>query len=154
MNPSTHPGTRATGEVPPRITAKSRPKTGRRLGTPVILAMVLVLVLLVARSGGGAGSAEALRLPESVAGTWISEDPRYEGRSIQIDPALVVIRPGAEEQAAVGIVKDVRGWQEGGQDVIRVVYQTDEGDLSIDLMPQVGGGLRLRHPNEVLWVRR
>lgn len=154
MSPTTHHGTRGTGDVPQRITAKSRPKTGRGAGTPVILVMVFVLVVLVARSGVGVGSGEALALPESVVGTWISEDPRYEGRSIQVDPALVVIRPGAEEQAAVGIVKDVRGWQEGAQDVIRVVYQTDEGDFSIDLMPQDDGSMRLRHPNEVLWVRR
>lgn len=153
MSPSTYTSRSSSG-VRHRITSTEKPKEGGAIGAPVVLVMLFVLMVIVDQSRGIAGAANPVRVPDAVVGTWIAKDARYAGRSIQIDPALVVIQRGEGQQATVGVVKGVRGWREGAQDVIRLEYEADGGDFSIDLMPQDRGGLRLRHPNEVLWVRR
>ena len=153
MSRTAYSSTRASARTGHRTTSKPPQAETGPIGAPLIM-VVLFLIMVIVDLSRGDGSAKAVAaLPESVVGTWIAQDPRYADRTIQIDPELVVIRPGREEQASVGIVTDFRSWREGGQEVVRVDYRTDDGPFSIEVMPEKRG-IRLRNPAEVLWTRR
>ena len=152
MSRTAHSPTRASGRTQHRVTSTPAEPTTVPLGAPLILVILFAIMVIVDLSRGGVDTKAVAALPESVVGTWITQDPRYADRSIHIDPELVVIRRGGDEQASVGIVTDFRSWREGAQDVIRVDYHTDEGESSLEVMPEKRG-LRLRHPADVLWTR-
>ena len=152
MSRTTYGPTRV-GRARNRATSTPPEATSGSVGAPLVLVILFVIMVVVDQSRGGGGAKAVTPLPGNVVGTWVARDPRYAGRSMQIDQDLVVLRPGDQEPAVVGVVTDVRRTRPGGEEVVHIDYRTDDGPTFIEVMPD-GKGLRLRHPSDVLWVRR
>jgi hypothetical protein len=127
--------------------AEAPPAESRSLAVPLIAAaFVLAIGVLVSR----AWPAEGISVPAEFEGVWVSSDPRYANRWLEITPATVHF---AIDSAAI------LPWQHpirrttvdnGG---VTIVYESAAGEGELRLRREKGGIVFANQP-EVIWRRR
>lgn len=95
------------------------------------------------------------QVPAELVGRWVSEDPRYAGRSLEIRWQLVKLGIDANT-SQVFVIRDVES-EASAEGPTRYVlhYDDEEGTdqaLRLELVPGPPPGLRLENHSE-LWVR-
>jgi hypothetical protein len=95
-------------------------------------------------------------VPQELVGSWVTQDARYQGKSLVIDQDCIVLvqdedtlpkaehidRMTAASESGVTTYVFEASDQEGARDKITVMYRAVNG-----------GELRFSHPNSVVWQR-
>jgi hypothetical protein len=102
------------------------------------------------------GGCPERRAPESLVGRWVSEDPRYAGRSLAIDATTIAFGLGSAvpEVHAIEDVDTVTG--NDGSAIHTVRYRGSDGDTETLRLETLGGdrpALRFENHAE-LWLRQ
>jgi hypothetical protein len=115
---------------------------------------LLALSLLILPA---AGCKQSQAVPPELVGNWVTQDAKYQGKSLSIDPEGFIVlivdentTPKAEHidrltstsEAGVTTYVFEASDQDGAHDKITVMYRAANG-----------GELRLSHPNQVVWQR-
>lgn len=111
-----------------------------------------IVALCAALVGGACGDHE---VPAALVGRWTSPDPRYEGRSLAISPAMIEFEtggPGSERFLIERVDSEL-----AGDGVTRHVihYRSADGSpqsVRVELLAPRGPALRFEN-HEELWVR-
>jgi len=91
-------------------------------------------------------------VPDALMGRWVTDDPRYAGRSLTIDRATIAFGVG-EAVSEIHAIDGVATRALGAGEVHTVRYrESDGGVTSVDLELVPGAGLRFEN-HEELWVR-
>ena len=93
-------------------------------------------------------------VPAALHGTWVTDDARYAGRTLELQHERVTVRyPGGSETSVVrGVDVQTRG------DTLAVILRHGDADavqeLSFAFVPTPEAHLVLRNPEAVRWYRR
>jgi hypothetical protein len=118
-----------------------------------VLLPLVAIVLLGAWAARVLRPAPVAQVPLVMQGTWVTDDPRYAGRTLELlDSTVTVVHPeGSESSTVRGVEVQSRG------DTLSVVIRHgDEGalqELSLGFVASPEAHLVLRHPEAVRWVR-
>lgn len=119
-----------------------------------LLALLLVPVLVVGLKGPGPGSREATELPAALVGTWVTDAPQYEGRTLGFAPGLVEVGRGGGDVVPYRVreVESISGPRGEGY---RILHADVDGLIhTLEVHMRDDGTIRLLHPAEVVWRRR
>jgi hypothetical protein len=109
----------------------------------------LVAVIALALAATGCDRNVSRTLSHELDGVWITDDPRYQGRSMELSPKFVILITGSDEPASVQWIDKVRS--ESTEDGLAVtVYSTDypEGNSTrMSLRFSRANGGEVRFPN-------
>jgi len=93
--------------------------------------------------------------PEALVGHWMPQDPRYEGRSLDITPTTIKLGQGGMRSALYPIeaIESVPG--DGGGTLHELFYRNVDGDTAVmRFLTLPGSPATLRFENhDDLWVR-
>lgn len=92
-------------------------------------------------------------VPAELLGRWVTKDPRYADRALQIQPGLVILHVGPGVKPRRGKIESRRTWMEGATRVVRITYDAGEGPETLDLLLVSPDTIRLRNPREVVWTK-
>ena len=114
-----------------------------------------VLMLAIIGAAAWAGQQSSM-LPSDVQGVWTTDDSRYQGRSMELSPAFVILLTGQENAPSVQWVNQVKTEAAGNGTEITVV-STDraagaEYEMAIVYSPANGGEIRFKNQPQV-WKR-
>jgi hypothetical protein len=96
-------------------------------------------------------------VPQALVGSWVTEDAKYQGKSLMIDQqGFIVLVLDEDTSPKPERIDHMTSTSEAG--VTTYVFETsDQAGLhdKITVMYRAvnGGELRLSHPNQVLWRR-
>jgi hypothetical protein len=115
---------------------------------------LLLLTLLILPA---AACKDAQPVPQELVGNWVTQDAKYQGKMLSIDPeGYVVLIVDEETTPKAERIDRMSSKTEAGV----TTYVFEASDLAgqndkITLMyrPLNGGELRLAHPNSVVWHR-
>ena len=91
--------------------------------------------------------------PASLVGYWSTDDPRYEGRFLRLNPESLESGVGEEGEPIFGLIRSVSTWTEEGFEVVRLEYSIPGGTDALEIFIHGVNRLRLRNPPEVVWTR-
>jgi hypothetical protein len=115
--------------------------------------MVLVGLLLASTFASTPSSATSsgIVIPENVRGIWVTDDPRYAGRTLEITSNLVFIETGVVGEARGGRAVAVETWWEGLVEFVSIEYRSPEGNDVIELRIPEPGTMNLRNLPLLIW---
>jgi hypothetical protein len=96
-------------------------------------------------------------IPQELVGTWVTQDARYQGKSLMIDPEGFVVLVVDEDTAPrAEHVDRLTSTREAG--VATYVFEASDqaglhNKITVMYRDVNGGELRLAHPNQVVWQR-
>lgn len=119
----------------------------------ITTAAMLTVVLLVCVGCNGNTSH---MLPHELDGVWVTDDVRYQGRSMELSPTFVILVTGREEPSSVQWVDKVQ-CDATADGLNLTVYSTDIRDqnsmrMSLQFRRANGGELRFQNDGRV-WKR-
>lgn len=89
-------------------------------------------------------------MPDALVGRWVTDHPRYAGRSLTIERATIAF--GVGDASEVHALDGVETEELGGGTVHTVRYQEQDGSVtSLRLVLVPGEGLRFESHDE-LWI--
>ncbi|MBL8982013.1 MAG: hypothetical protein JNL26_07505, partial [Gemmatimonadetes bacterium] len=146
-----------TMRLPPRTTVSMTAVAEARLARPVrapVLLPLAALLLMVVWAAADLRPTALDEVPSALLGTWVTDDPRYAGRTVEFGPGVMTVRfPGGREAS---IVRRVSLTQRG--DTLAVVLQHgDEAqpqELSLGYVAAPEEHIVLSNPVAVHWFRR
>ena len=115
------------------------------------LGVLLTLSLSVA-----CNSNTVLNIPREMEGVWTTNDPRFQGRFMELSPSFVIIVTGHDDPASVQFVDKVEA-QAPGDFSSLTVYSTDYADgthyqMRLQFSPANGGEIHFQNQGQV-WRR-
>ena len=116
--------------------------------------MLSTLLLLLAMLGCHHNTTSLL--PARLVGFWTTDEPRYEGRFMELYQAYVIIGTGSKEAPTVQAVSSVEAEPENGSTLYRITSTDMTGvqyKMALLYTPINGGELRFRHPEQIVWRR-
>ena len=104
----------------------------------------------------GCNSNTLLNVPHEVEGIWTNDDPRFEGRFMELSSSFVIIVTGPDDPASVQFVDKVET-QAPGDFSSLTVYSTDYAEgahyqMRLQYSPANGGEIHLQNGGQV-WRR-
>jgi hypothetical protein len=116
-----------------------------------VFAVLLTLTLCV-----GCNSKVLLTLPREMEGVWTTDDPRFQGRFMELSPSFVIIVTGHDDPASVQFVDKVETSSPGDFSSL-TIYSTDYSEgahyqMKLQFSPANGGELRFQNQG-LLWKR-
>lgn len=121
------------------------------------LTLLRVLGLLLPLSFSvGCNSRVLMTLPREMEGVWTTDDPRFQGRFMELSPSFVIIVTGHEDPATVQFVDKVETQTPGDLSSL-TVYSTDYSEgahyqMRLQFSPANGGELRFQNQG-LVWKR-
>jgi hypothetical protein len=115
-----------------------------------LIALALLLLPAVACN-------QQQKIPKELAGNWVTEDERYQGKNLIINPeGFIVLIVDAESKPRAERVESMTSTKEAG--VTTYVFKTTDingahDTITVDYRAANGGELRLAHPNQIVWRR-
>ena len=108
-----------------------------------VFAVLLTLTLCV-----GCNSKVLLTLPREMEGVWTTDDPRFQGRFMELSPSFVIIVTGHDDPASVRFVDKVETSSPGDFSSL-TIYSTDYSEgahyqMKLQFSPANGGELRFQ----------
>lgn len=98
------------------------------------------------------GERELRQLPLELAGQWVTEDPRYDARFLQLEEHAVIFETGAGQER--GTLEEIRLLSAASGTLYRIRYRVagdDPQELALQLLPD--GSLRLGNRQDLVWTR-
>lgn len=116
---------------------------------------VLGAVLMVSLCAG-CNSTSSLTLPREMEGVWTTDDPRFQGRFMELSPSFVIIVTGHDDPASVQFVDKVESPAPGDVSSL-TVYSTDYSEgahyqMRLQFSPANGGEIRFQNQG-LVWRR-
>jgi hypothetical protein len=120
----------------------------------VLRSAVIALVLLLCV---GCNSNTAITLPRTLEGVWTTDDPRFQGRYLELSSSFVIIVTGHDDPVSVQFVDKVENEPMGDESSL-TVYSTDylqdaHYQMRIRVSQANGGEIRFQNQTQV-WRRR
>lgn len=116
--------------------------------------MAVVALVFGIRDSGPVPRGEVLtEPPPEVVGTWTTGDARFAGRAFTVSESEVIFGTGGDGPPTRGPITRVSSWAERGTTVVRIEYETPDGEQSVEIFLAGPDRLRLRNPPEVVWTR-
>jgi hypothetical protein len=121
--------------------------------TPLALSACIVCILI--STGCGRQESHSL-LSRELAGVWTSKDPRYQGRSMELSPAFIIVVTGPHDAPSVEMIDRVET-EAKGTDTHYTIYSTDylkgnHSKMNADFSAANGGEIRFRNQSQA-WTR-
>lgn len=117
-----------------------------------IAAILLLLILWGARNWQ-----RTILLPEEVAGVWTTNEPRYQGRFLELYSTFVIIGAGTNDVPKVQVIDSVKQ-QQSGNVTSYAVHSTDldgnEYDMTLLFDPTHGGEIHFNNQGNIIWRRQ
>jgi len=134
-----------------RADAQGKKKTFRYVGYGAVVVLLGVSWLVQWAMGRETGVTwdEA---PAETLGVWTSEDPRYEGRALEIGPTSVTLRVGDVGTAVGGVLDVVRELFDQGERFLSLEYRTADGPDAIEMVMDGVGTMHMRTQPEITWT--
>ena len=121
-----------------------------KVGSVLIIPIVLLATV-------GCHRTDANLLPNDLVGFWTADEPRYQGRFLELLRPYVIIGAGPGESPQVQMVDSV----ESNRDGDNIVYNISSTDLSgthykLTLLynPAGGGVIHFKHQENIPWRRQ
>jgi hypothetical protein len=115
---------------------------------------VLLLSLLIIPS---AACNRAPAVPQELVGTWTTQDAKYQGKSLTIDPeGYVVLIVDEETTPKAQHIDHMTTKSEAGVATYAMDLTDQDGvhnKITVTYRAANGGELRLAHPDRVVWQR-
>jgi hypothetical protein len=115
---------------------------------------ILMALNLVAIGTTACAEPEPSEVPEELIGVWVTDDPRYEGRFLKLEPRKIHFGMGGD-QASENPIVEVETIQEEGMSIYRIHYLSPEGleyTQSLNYDPE-SGEVRYKNRPSVVWKR-
>jgi len=96
-------------------------------------------------------------LPNDLVGFWTADEPRYEGRFLELYRAYVIIGTGSTEVPKVQGVNSVEAVPEGDHIAYHVLSTDLAGvqyKMTLFYTPARGGEIRFKHMENITWKRQ
>ena len=96
-------------------------------------------------------------IPEELVGSWVTQDAKYQGKTLSIDPeGFIVMIVDEDTMPKEEHIDRMTSKSEAG--VTTYVFEASDQDgthdkITLMYRPLNGGELRLAHPNQVVWQR-
>ncbi len=121
-----------------------------------ILSRLLFLTVLSVMSGAlvGCAAQEPGQVPDELIGVWVTDDLRYQGRFLKLEPRTIHFGMGGD-QASENPIIDVETIQEEGTSIYRIRYLSPEGleyTQSLYYEPK-SEEIRYKNRPSVVWKR-
>ena len=118
---------------------------------PQLIAAVLSIFCCV-----GCNSTASLTLPRELEGVWTTDDPRFQGRFMELSPSFVIIVTGHDDPASVQFVDKVESVAPGDLSSL-TVYSTDYSEgahyqMKLQYSPANGGEIHFQNQS-LVWKR-
>jgi len=113
--------------------------------------VLLTLLLCV-----GCNSTSLLSLPREMEGVWTTDDPRFQGRFMELSPSFVIIVTGPDDPVSVQFIDKVETQAPGDLSSL-TVYSTDYSEgvrhqMRLQFSSANGGELRFQNQG-LVWRR-
>ena len=113
--------------------------------------VLLALLLCV-----GCNSTSLLNLPREMEGVWTTDDPRFQGRFMELSPSFVIIVTGPDDPVSVQFIDKVETQAPGDLSSL-TVYSTDYSEgvrhqMRLQFSSANGGELRFQNQG-LVWRR-
>jgi hypothetical protein len=104
----------------------------------------------------GCNSSVSLTLPRVMEGVWTTDDPRFQGRFMELSPSFVIIVTGHDDPASVQFVDKVESPTPSDLSSL-TVYSTDYSEgahyqMRLQFSPANGGEIRFQNQG-LVWRR-
>jgi hypothetical protein len=114
----------------------------------------LLPLFLVIVSAAGCHRSQAV--PKELVGNWVTDDERYQGKTLEIDQDFIVLFLGEDTQPKAKRIDRVTATKEAG--VTTYVFETSDKagvheSIQVLYRPARQGELRLSNPSQVVWTR-
>jgi hypothetical protein len=94
-------------------------------------------------------------LPEDLVGYWVTSDPRYQDRFLQLSRVSIVFGTG-RDNIDVNFIKETERYTEDGKTTYTIHYKNTEGlegKLSFAWDPSDNGKIRLSNQEDMVWEK-
>jgi hypothetical protein len=95
-------------------------------------------------------------LPNKLVGFWTTENPRYQGRFIELDNVYLFIGVGPRQVPKLQVVDRFKAVQ-AGSEITYTVYSTDlqgvSDQMTFHFSPANGGEIELNNQRGIVWRR-
>lgn len=112
------------------------------------------LLLLLVAIGGHQNNANLL--PTDLVGFWTTDEPRYQGRFLELYRVYVIVGAGPQEAPRIETVDSVETQQESDH-ILYTISSTDlsgvRDKMTLLYTPKNGGEIRFRHLENLVWKR-
>jgi len=99
---------------------------------------------------------EQRALPEPLIGVWVTDDPRYEGRSLEFTKVTALFKTGVSTVDTY-FITDVEAVPRNEKTFYTITFhragEPDEA-FSFYYSPKNGGTIQLEHQEQIVWARQ
>ena len=155
QGPPTHPPSESASPQWERKTGERREdiiRRERRLRIALGLGVATILVLLIQIWADRYDPFVISEPPPSIVGTWVTDDPRYAGRSFVISEEVFELRLGEDGNHQFDI-RTIRETETEDSWMYEITYISPDGDLVHSFFLHADGTVRVRNPPDIVWTR-
>ena len=127
-------------------------RTDRRLRIALGVSIAAIIVLLMRNPSGGSDALVIETPPPTIVGTWVTEHPRYAGRSFVISEQLFELHL-AEDGVQQFDIRETREIETEDSWRYEIAYRSSEGDIEHVFFLYPDGTVRVRNEPQVVWIR-
>jgi hypothetical protein len=150
------PHRKSRGTREPHRKSKGTPEPHRKSWRWLGVGFAALLIFVVVFDAAGIRGAKVDESPKEIIGAWVTSDPRYQDRTLEITRYRILFR-NPHTRASANHIQEIKKYREGTRTLYEIVYLDNEKLVNritfYHSQGKSGEIIQLKHQEKMNWTR-